>query len=179
MANQNNSLSHTKWLCKYHIVIISKYKRKVIYNQYRKDLQEIIKILCKYKDVENIEGHMMPDHVHPVSYTHLDVYKRQAYSRRRRKVIRMFSKFKRIFRRKKKITKKNLIKRNKRWPVLSKTIMNSMEPAMTSTILMYIIRMYSKELKTRNILTQIIPVSYTHLDVYKRQQDTLLLNTLD
>ena len=64
MANQYNSLSHTKWLCKYHIVIVPKYRRKVIYNQYRKDLQEIIRTLCKYKGVEIIEGHMMPDHVH-------------------------------------------------------------------------------------------------------------------
>lgn len=64
MANQYNSLSHTKWLCKYHIVIVPKYRRKVIYNQYRKDLQEIIRTLCKYKGVEILEGHMMPDHVH-------------------------------------------------------------------------------------------------------------------
>lgn len=64
MANQYNSLSHTNWLCKYHIVIVPKYRRKVIYNQYRKDLQEIIRTLCKYKGVEIIEGHMMPDHVH-------------------------------------------------------------------------------------------------------------------
>ena len=64
MANSTNSLSHTKWLCKYHIVIVPKYRRKIIYNQYRKDLQEIIRTLCKYKGVEIIEGHMMPDHVH-------------------------------------------------------------------------------------------------------------------
>ena len=64
MANQYNSLSHTKWLCKYHIVIVPKYRRKIIYNQYRKDLQEIIRTLCKYKGVEILEGHMMPDHVH-------------------------------------------------------------------------------------------------------------------
>ena len=64
MANSTNSLSHTKWLCKYHIVIVPKYRRKIIYNQTRKDLQEIIKTLCKYKGVEIIEGHMMPDHVH-------------------------------------------------------------------------------------------------------------------
>lgn len=64
MANQYNSLSHTKWLCKYHIVIVPKYRRKVIYKEYRKDLQEIIRTLCKYKGVEIIEGHMMPDHVH-------------------------------------------------------------------------------------------------------------------
>ena len=64
MANSTNSLSHTKWLCKYHIVIVPKYRRKIIYNQYRKDLQEIIRTLIKYKGVEIIEGHLMPDHIH-------------------------------------------------------------------------------------------------------------------
>ena len=64
MANRTNSLSHTKWVCKYHIVFVPKYRRKIIYNQYRADLQEIIRTLCKYKDVEILEGHMMPDHVH-------------------------------------------------------------------------------------------------------------------
>ena len=64
MANSTNSLSHTKWLCKYHIVIVPKYRRKIIYNQYRKDMQEMIRTLCKYKGVEIIEGDRMPDHVH-------------------------------------------------------------------------------------------------------------------
>ena len=64
MANSTNSLSHTKWLCKYHIVIFPKYRRKVIYKEKRKDLQEIIRTLCKYKGVEILEGNMMPDHVH-------------------------------------------------------------------------------------------------------------------
>lgn len=64
MANQTNSLSHTKWVCKYHIVIVPKYRRKIIYNQYRASLREIIRLLCKYKGVEILEGHMMPDHVH-------------------------------------------------------------------------------------------------------------------
>ena len=64
MANRTNSLSHTKWVCKYHIVFVPKYRRKIIYNQYRADLQEIIRTLCKYKDVEILEGHMMPDHAH-------------------------------------------------------------------------------------------------------------------
>ena len=64
MANSRNSLSHTKWLSKYHIVIVAKYRRRVIYNQNRKDLQEIIRTLCKYKGVEILEGHMMPDHEH-------------------------------------------------------------------------------------------------------------------
>ena len=64
MANKNNSLSSTTWMCKYHIVFIPKYRRKSIYGQYRESLQEIIRTLCKYKGVEILEGHMMPDHVH-------------------------------------------------------------------------------------------------------------------
>ncbi|KGP78543.1 MULTISPECIES: IS200/IS605 family transposase [unclassified Paenibacillus] len=64
MANKSYSLAHTKWMCKYHIVFTPKYRRKEIYNQVRKDLIEIFKRLCKYKGVEIIEGHMMPDHVH-------------------------------------------------------------------------------------------------------------------
>ena len=64
MANKLNSLAHTKWLCKYHIVFTLKYRRKIIYYQYRKDLIEIIKLLCQYKGVKIIEGHMMLDHVH-------------------------------------------------------------------------------------------------------------------
>lgn len=64
MANKSYSLAHTKWMCKYHIVFTPKYRRKAIYAQYRKDLQEYIKTLCKYKGVEMIEGHMMIDHVH-------------------------------------------------------------------------------------------------------------------
>ena len=66
MANKTNSLSHTKWMCKYHIVFSPKYRRKIIYNQDRKSLQDIIRTLCRYKGVEIIEGHMMPDHVHLV-----------------------------------------------------------------------------------------------------------------
>lgn len=64
MANKTNELSHTKWLCKYHIVFTPKYRRKIIFNQYREDLVEMFKRLCSYKGVEIIEGHMMPDHVH-------------------------------------------------------------------------------------------------------------------
>ena len=64
MAKKYNSLAHTAWMCKYPIVLIPKYRRKVIYNQYRKDLIDIIKALCKYKGVEIIEGHRMADHVH-------------------------------------------------------------------------------------------------------------------
>ena len=59
-----NSLAHTKWVCKYHIAFTPKYRRKIIYKELRKDIQEIIKDLCKWKGVEIIEGHMMPDHIH-------------------------------------------------------------------------------------------------------------------
>lgn len=48
----------------YHIVFTPKYRRKIIYNQYRSSLGEIFRRLCSYKGVEIIEGHLMPDHVH-------------------------------------------------------------------------------------------------------------------
>jgi len=58
------NLSRSKWLCKYHIVFIPKYRRKIIYYQLRENIQKIIKDLCKWKGIEIIEGHMMPDHIH-------------------------------------------------------------------------------------------------------------------
>ena len=64
MAKKTNDLSHTKWMCKYHIVFTPKYRRKIIYNQYKADIRDIIKQLCSYKGVEIIEGHLMPDHIH-------------------------------------------------------------------------------------------------------------------
>ena len=66
MAKQHNTLAHTRWMCKYHIVFIPKYRRKVIYNQLRKDISGYISTLCKYKGVQIVEGHMMKDHVHLV-----------------------------------------------------------------------------------------------------------------
>ncbi|HEO8607631.1 TPA: IS200/IS605 family transposase [Streptococcus suis] len=64
MAKTSYSLSHTKWMCKYHIVFTPKYRRKSIYYKIRQDLIDIFRHLCRYKGVEIIEGHMMPDHVH-------------------------------------------------------------------------------------------------------------------
>ena len=58
------SLSHTRWNCKYHIVFIPKYRRKEIYGKIRNDIGQIIRQLCAYKDVEIIEAHAMPDHIH-------------------------------------------------------------------------------------------------------------------
>ena len=64
MANKHNSLSNTKWLCKYHIVFTPKYRRKIEFNQYERDIVNIIQRLCKYKGIEIIEGYIMPDHIH-------------------------------------------------------------------------------------------------------------------
>ena len=64
MANKVNSLSHTKWMCKYHIVFTPKYRRKAVYNQYKESIRDIIIELCKYKGVEILEGHLMPDRIH-------------------------------------------------------------------------------------------------------------------
>ena len=64
MANIRDSLSHTKWLCKYHIVFTPKYRRKAIYGQYKESIGKILRQLCNYKGVEIIEGHLMPNHVH-------------------------------------------------------------------------------------------------------------------
>ena len=59
-----NSLSHTKWECKYHIVFAPKYKRKVAYGQLKADIENILSTLCKRKGVEIIEAEICPDHVH-------------------------------------------------------------------------------------------------------------------
>ena len=64
MANTRDTLSHTKWLCKYHIVFTPKYRRKAIFGQYRESIGQILRQLCNYKGVEIIEGHLMVDHVH-------------------------------------------------------------------------------------------------------------------
>ena len=58
------SLSHTKWKCQYHIVIVPKYRRKAIYGKLRQDIGVILRKLCEYKQVEIIEAHAMPDHIH-------------------------------------------------------------------------------------------------------------------
>lgn len=60
----DKSLAHTKLMCKYHIIFTPKFRRKIIYNKYKQSIKEIIIALCKYKGVEIIEGHLMPDHIH-------------------------------------------------------------------------------------------------------------------
>ena len=62
--NANNSLAHTKWNCKYHIVFAPKYRRKVFFGEKRMEIREILRQLCKWKNVEIIEGEVCPDHIH-------------------------------------------------------------------------------------------------------------------
>ena len=64
MAQKANGLFHIKWRCKYHIVFTPKYRRKIIYGQYKESIRDILRQLCAYKGVEILEGHLMPDHVH-------------------------------------------------------------------------------------------------------------------
>ena len=59
-----NTLSHTRWECKYHIVFAPKYRRQVIYGKIREDICEILSSLCKRKVVEIIEAEWCPDHIH-------------------------------------------------------------------------------------------------------------------
>ena len=59
-----NSLAHTKWNCKYHIVFAPKYRRKIFYEEKRLAIMDILRTICGWKGVEIIEGEVCPDHVH-------------------------------------------------------------------------------------------------------------------
>jgi len=59
-----HTLSHTTWECKYHVVFISKYRRKGLYGQLRKHLGPVLKTLAAQKECQIEEGHLLPDHVH-------------------------------------------------------------------------------------------------------------------
>ena len=63
-VNDVNSLSHTSWNCKYHIVFAPKYRRKVFYGQKRREVGEILRTLCNWKKVKIIEAEVCPDHIH-------------------------------------------------------------------------------------------------------------------
>lgn len=58
------SLSHVKWDCKYHVVFVPKYRKKVLYGNIKRKVGEILRDLCRQKGVELLEGHLMPDHIH-------------------------------------------------------------------------------------------------------------------
>ena len=59
-----NSLAHVRWEYKYHVVIIPKYRRKMLYGRLRKKVAVILRELCRQKGVELVEGNLVPDHVH-------------------------------------------------------------------------------------------------------------------
>lgn len=60
----NQSLTHTKWNCKYHIVFAPKYRRKVFFGQKRFEIGGIIRELCRWKGVELLSAEACPDHIH-------------------------------------------------------------------------------------------------------------------
>ena len=62
--NDINSLSHTKWNCKYHIVFAPKYRRKVFYKEKREAIGKILRQLWEWKGVKIIEAEACPDHIH-------------------------------------------------------------------------------------------------------------------
>ena len=64
MLNIYQSLSHSRWNCKYHIVFVPKRRRKVLFDQVRRHLGEIFHALARQKECRIIEGHLMSDHVH-------------------------------------------------------------------------------------------------------------------
>lgn len=64
MSELYQSLSHSKWDCKYHVVFVPKYRRKVMFGEIRKFLGPVFHELARQKECRIIEGHLMPDHVH-------------------------------------------------------------------------------------------------------------------
>ena len=64
MNNDNNSLAHTKWNCKYHIVFAPKYRRQEIYGKIRVEIGKILRLLCQRKDIEILEAECCKNHIH-------------------------------------------------------------------------------------------------------------------
>ena len=64
MKLDTDSLTHTRWNCKYHIVFAPKYRRQVIYGKIKKDIGIMLRKLCEYKQVEILEAEACKDHIH-------------------------------------------------------------------------------------------------------------------
>jgi putative transposase len=64
MENDYQSLAHSRWDCKYHVVFVPKRRRRQLYEQIRRQLGAIFHALARQKECQIIEGHVMPDHVH-------------------------------------------------------------------------------------------------------------------
>ncbi len=64
MSKDWQSQAHVKWECKYHVAILPKYRKKVLFGKLRRQIGAILRDLCRQKEVELVEGKAMPDHVH-------------------------------------------------------------------------------------------------------------------
>ena len=64
MSKDWQSQAHVKWDCKYHVVILPKYRKKALFGKLRRQIGAILRDLCRQKEVELVEGKAMPDHVH-------------------------------------------------------------------------------------------------------------------
>ena len=64
MKLDTNSLAHTKWECKYHIVFAPKYRRQIIYSKIKADIGQMLRKLCEYKGIEILEAEACKDHIH-------------------------------------------------------------------------------------------------------------------
>ena len=62
--NDTNSLAHTKWNCKYHIVFAPKYRRKILYGEMKAEVGKILRELCDWKQIKIVEAEVCPDHIH-------------------------------------------------------------------------------------------------------------------
>ncbi len=62
--NDTNSLAHTRWNCKYHIVFATKYRRQIFYKENKREIGAILRELCRWKQVNIIEAEVCPDHIH-------------------------------------------------------------------------------------------------------------------
>ena len=64
MENEYETLNHTKWECKYHVVFIPKRRRKALYGELRRYLGDLFRTLAQHRESQVLEGHLMGDHVH-------------------------------------------------------------------------------------------------------------------
>ena len=62
--NDNDSLAHTTWNCKYHIVFAPKYRRRISYDEYKREIGKILRELCEWKGIKIVEAEVCPDHIH-------------------------------------------------------------------------------------------------------------------
>ena len=64
MTKDWQSQAHVTWDCKYHVVILPKYRQKMFYGKFRRQVGDILRELCRQKEVVMIEGNAAPDHIH-------------------------------------------------------------------------------------------------------------------